>query len=159
MIAGLVNVTAGVESSDLVFVSAQTAIRLSVVALKSSAESRYSVPLLAVFQLVRGRRRRRLERVGRSFRQRNRRALDRLILERAGHQRQLVDRVDLGAVELRAEGRELVRRDVDAVLVGPEQRLVAEARTTGMARQRSARPVIGDRAVVGVVDRTVRGRF
>ena len=51
-IAGLVNVTAGVESSDLVFVSAQTAIRLSVVALKSSAESRYSVPLLAVFQLA-----------------------------------------------------------------------------------------------------------
>ena len=51
-IAGLVNVTAGVESSDFVFVSAQTAIRLSVVALKSSADSRYSVPLLSVFQLA-----------------------------------------------------------------------------------------------------------
>jgi hypothetical protein len=36
---------------ELVLVSAQTAIRFSVVALKSSAESMYSVPLFAVFQL------------------------------------------------------------------------------------------------------------
>ena len=34
------------------FVNAQAAMRLSVVASKSSAESMYSVPLLVVFQLA-----------------------------------------------------------------------------------------------------------
>src|SRR5690348_15717379 len=52
MIVGWVSVTDGVaSSSDFVLVIAHTAIRLSVVASKSSADRKYSVPLFAWFQL------------------------------------------------------------------------------------------------------------
>ena len=48
----------------------------------------------------------------------------------------LRDRVDLGAVELRALDRELVRGHVEVLRVDPERRLVAEAGAAGLGPPR-----------------------
>ena len=79
--------------------------------------------------------------------------MERLVLQRAAEERALADRVDLRAVELVPESRELVRRDVDAVLVGAEQRLIAEARAAGIVRHHIPRTVVRRSAVVGDVHR------
>ena len=63
--------------------------------------------------------------------------------------RQLIDRVDLGAIEASLEQRELVGRDPERVCVGADERLVSEARTARVGRC-AVRAVVGDVDIVQI---------
>ncbi len=107
------------------------------------------------------RRARRLKRVRRALRRIRgckRSTLDPLHLHRAACQRSLVEGVDLSTVERPAERVqiELVRRDVEAVPIGANERLIAEARAIGVGGP--VRTVVGDVELVLPPVAPVRGR-
>ena len=146
------------NARDDVLVSRHSAIRLSVVPLKSSADRKYAVPRLRTDQShavgdVAGCS----EYAGPSAR-----AIGApwkaCMVNRAALQALLVQRVDLGTVEGAPEEAELVGRDVEAVPVCADQRLVTQARAVRVVGQVGAhRTRAADTDAGGVRRAVVRG--